>query len=101
MNPNAGSRLESKDDQRLDSKITTSLLLAEDPRQGRRPHLGEKLLNSYKKQNLQEVRNVIEQPNDTLECIVLEEAGFFMTQPSLRFRKKLDPRSIPVTQQAK
>ena len=97
---NMESRLESKDDQRLDSKVTTSLMLEEGPRQIRKPHLGEKILNSYKKQSLQEVKRAKEQPNDSLECLVLEEAAFFMTQPSLRFRKKLDPGSIPVTRQA-
>ena len=98
---NAESRLESKDEQRLDSKVTAPLRLEEDPRLGRRLHLGEIILDLYKKQSREEARNVMERPNDEPECIVIEEAAFFMTQPSLRFRKKLDPGSIPVAQQAK
>ena len=43
----------------------------------------------------------MERPNDEPECIEIEEAAFFMTRPSLRIKRKLDPGSALVNHEAK
>ena len=55
-------RLISYGNQGLQKRSTTASTLDEDPRLGRKPHLGELLMNQSKNHNSQRERKVIEQP---------------------------------------